>query len=82
MIGMLTGLGARAWGYIAAAAAVLWGLLLLLGRARKAGGDAVRVEQAAKRDQNREVRNAVERDTIRQPDGAAAGKLRDKWSRD
>lgn len=81
-MGMLTGVGARAWGYIVAAAAVLWGLLLLMGRARKAGGDAVRVEAAGQRDQNREVRDAVERDTIRQPDGAAAGKLRDKWARD
>jgi hypothetical protein len=82
VIAMLTGLGARAWGYIVAAAAVVGGLLVILGRARKAGGDAVRVEQAAKRDQNREVRDAVERDTVRQPDGAAAGKLRDKWARD
>lgn len=81
-MGMLTGLGARAWGYIAAAVAVVWGFLLLMGRARKAGGDAVRVEAAGQRDKNREVRDAVDRDNVRQPDGAAAGKLRDKWARD
>lgn len=82
MIGLLTGLGARAWGYLAAAGGIVLGLLVMFGKARQSGKDAVRLEAAGERDKNREKRDAVDRDVQRAGDAAVDKRLRDKWSRD
>lgn len=65
-----------AWGTIAVA------VLAALALVRKSGRDAERAERGA--DTLRDVEKAkdVERKIDRLPDGAAAERLRDKWSRD
>lgn len=65
-------------GWLAIAAAVA---AILLG-ARSAGKTAAKVEGLKRQLDSVKERADVEIDVIRQPDGAAADRLRAKWSRD
>jgi hypothetical protein len=82
MIAMLSGVGSRIWAIGAAILAGIWGVLLILSRAKKAGRDEERAKGLVQREHNREKRDEVDRETIRQPDGAASDRLRSDWSRD
>lgn len=82
MIALLSGLGSRIWGWLVAGAAAIGLLLMVLAKVKKSGADEVRVEAAHERDTNRGKRDEINRDTLRKPDGSAADRLRNQWSRD
>lgn len=72
--------GSKVFGYLIVAAAVVWGLLVLVGRLMSAGAAKEQAAQAARNDEVRrqadEVRNDV--DAAGDPE---LDRLRDKWTR-
>jgi hypothetical protein len=68
----------RIWGYLAAGIAVL----VAVWRIYAAGKSAARADGMAEQLGNVEKRNEVDRNTGRLPDGGAADRLREQWSRD
>lgn len=69
-------LGALKWVAIAGA------VLAVLFGARQAGKNAAKVEQLQATIKAVKVRNEIEDEIRRMPDGAAADELRKRWSRD
>jgi hypothetical protein len=77
---LLGGIWARFSGWLVAAGAAIAAIgavYLAGGRAARHAARSKELEQALER---REVRDAVDRDVARESD--AAGRLRDRWSRD
>lgn len=78
MLAALRLIPGRLWGYLAAGAAVL----IAVWRIYAAGKSAARVEGMQSQLDNVETRNEIDRKAGRLPDGDAADRLRDQWSRD
>ena len=78
MLAALRLIPGKIWGYLAAGMAVL----IAVWRIYAAGKSAARVEGMESQLENVETRNEIDRDTGRLPDGGAADRLRDQWSRD
>lgn len=70
-----------AWGYIAAAAAIAGGLLMLLAGAKKAGKDEVRADNAEKELEHAKEANAIEERVSTTPPDVRRERLR-KYQRD
>ena len=83
MLGVLTGALSGAWRQIALIGVVVFGILLVLLRARNAGVQAERLAQAERNDRARKTRRKIEGE-IRDSGGSstAVDRLRERWSRD
>ena len=75
-------LGTRIGRWVSLAALAVVGLGLALLRAYGAGRRAERQRQQDRKIEAMEKANEVERDVDRLPDGGAADRLRERWSRD
>jgi hypothetical protein len=78
----LKGLLSGAWGYIAAAGAVLLAILLALREAKKAGQTEVIAESAKKEIEDVKKANEIERDVATTKPDDVRKRLLDRYSRD
>lgn len=76
MIGFLTGIGAKAWGYIVLAGAVVLGVVKIF----YAGKNAAQVEGMKGQLENVETREKVE-NTVNRATDPERDKLRSKWTK-
>lgn len=79
---MIASLYARIKGWLVAAAVVVIALAVAYFKGRRAGGEAVETQLQEEAHDALVERIEVETDVARRPDGDAAQRLRDNWSRD